>query len=276
MKKWFVAAMCIACLGMVSMGVAADAGKVINSGSLTWVDPINADGTGDPGYGDRYNPPTYTPGDQSATVTLTAKAVLPCYLELTFQGNGANATLQSFGPGSAATWSGYMAPTGGTAGNVSIDFSPAISGFVNSDWSEKAPYGTNKQVAPGDGIYIPSCDIFRSEIKSNLDYNYSVASSGLTMSGFGGSYNLPIQMRTAIFAGTGAASKTLADAKASFPTTASDLPATNTADILGINGTSTHNVGTTTVVYQQFRVPYDTTRPAGEYSGSIVVKAWTL
>lgn len=264
MKKLilFLALACVLVFGSTVLATGRDLwdGTEVFYGELgTYLD-------NDQGF-DRYKTggPDWNNGDQSTEVELAMRALLPCHLEMTFEGNGINTTLESWGyEAQVATGPGGLEP---------LIFNPDYSGYM-LDWDPIIPSDSNNyEIEPGPGVYIRGCDTFRSEVWSNLNYKYtvSVPGGGLTGNPLDPDLVLPVSMRAAVFAGT--PDPGFSGLVAGDWTVAHDFSSDEDIDL--VNGIP-DNFLTTAVVYHEFRVPYDRIYPSGEYTGAITFTAATI
>jgi hypothetical protein len=182
-----------------------------------------------------------TMAGQEASVKLTAKAYIPCYLKLEFTGNQGKTLIESFGPNAK----GDVTPT-----TYEMVFDNELGGFVNGSWAV-IKTGKNAEVAPGANTYIAACDTFKVVIFSNDNFKYDVISAPLTGNG-----NLNLIMGT---------SDTL--------TGAYSTAVFNAAKTINIGS---YNPCTTITKYHKFAVPYTTSTVQGAYSGNVTFKAYTI
>ncbi len=209
-------------------------------------------------YSDNTAPRNFDPNEayapQSVSTRLNLSAMLPCYLEMTFVGNDANAELLSYGPGAAATYApGYY-----------VAFHPGLGGYIDADWATvSGSTSSNAHVSPFDGNFIRGCDTFMTVLWSNMNYKYEVKTPGLS-----GPANLPIDMRVAKYADN-----------------------TTEFSVDGLNYSIEHTFSPNSQVavlenganrlqwrtfFHQFRVPYSADYPAGHYRGTIEFVATTI
>jgi hypothetical protein len=254
MKKIVVAVLALCLAFWAAPAMAEDLLDGIKSTDGTVI-AIDLDGyaTGAP----RYFNPGEAWGNQELSITMPMSALIPCYLEMLFQGNDANRTLQSWGPDAKLATDG--------AGNY-IAFHPEVGGYINADWSLIPDSHDNNYEALLGAAWIRACDTFKTTLWSNMNYKYSVSipDGGLVK----GSEVLPVEMRYAKF-DTTSADKNLADV------IASDWSANQSfsAPVVILNG---GNVLKENTVFQQFRVPFSKEYSAGHYTGSITFTAATI
>jgi hypothetical protein len=199
---------------------------------------------------------TFTPdvngASQSTELTLNAQAYIPCYLKMVVTGNTGRTSLESFGPGAEAAKQ---------EGAYNLFFDNEIGGFITDDWSVVG-HGRNAEIQPGTGYYIRGCDLFKVELYSNDTYKYEVTSQPLAAidadtSSSVANKTLDLQMRTKVDAGAWTTTW-------SFGTNGQECPISQKAAC------------ESTTVIHDFRVPYLSTTAHGQYSGVVVLKAYTL
>lgn len=241
-------ALCLALLAVPAMAEDLLDGKKVIIGEQLVIDETGY-ATGSP----RYFNPGEAWGKQEAQVKLPMSALIPCYLEMVFQGNDVNVELQSWGPGTVANY---------VPGNMYMAFHPEVGGYVDAAWELYEGSTSNHYEVPvGDNAFIRACDTFRTELWSNMNYKYTVSVKDGALSGAGGS--LPVQTRFAA------------------STTDPGLAAANwggtydfaNGDLVVLNG---GNVLQSRVIYQQFRVPFNREVAAGHYTGEITFTAATI
>lgn len=261
MRKWIIL-LTLACLVAFS-GVAMaeevnllDGVKLIPGTDL--VIDKNGYATGSP----RFFNPGEAFGNQEVKVTLPMSALLPCYLEMEFQGNDLNVMQQTWGPGAKSNYS---------PGNIYIAFHPEVGGYIHGDWSlYPDSHDSNYEVPLGSDAFIRACDTFRTALWSNMNYKYTVTvPNGGLKGGLDPNAVLPVQMRAAIKLNTDPGFGALT---ASDWTYAHDF-SVNGVDAVLITG---GNFSKSTYIYQQFRVPFNKDFSAGHYTGSISFTAATI
>jgi hypothetical protein len=254
MKRLFLVALAL-CL--VLAAVPAMAENLLDGRQITvgpWI-VIETEGyaTGAP----RYFNPGEAWGNQETQVRLPMSALIPCYLEMLFQGNDVNALLQSWGPDANADY----AP-----GNMYLAFHPEVGGYIHADWSLYPDSHDNNYEAPlGDDSFIRGCDTFKTQLWSNMNYKYTVSvKDGGLKGGLDANAVLPVDMRAAVSvtdpglanAVWGGTHTFLAD-----------------GDAVLVDG---GNFLQSRVIYQQFRVPFNRSFSAGHYTGEITFTAATI
>jgi hypothetical protein len=201
-------------------------------------------------------PGAYTPdgngASQSVQLALNAEAYIPCYLKMVVTTNLGRTALESFGPDAAASKQ---------EDNYYLIFDNEIGGFVTEDWTV-AGHGRNAEIEPGTGYYIRGCDQVKVELYSNDTYKYDITAAPLEpadgdVSSATADQNLDLQMRTMVDSGNWSATW-------SFGANGTEYPVSQKAAC------------ESATVYHDFRVPYLKTTAHGEYSGVIVLKAYTL
>ena len=191
---------------------------------------------------------------QAAEMTLQTWAFIPCYLEMKVTGNQGQTMIQSFGPGASAN--------AGLITSYVLAFDNEIGGFVDENW-DSLGHGRNAEIEPAPGTYIQGCDVFRVELYANDNYKYEVQSGPLTPTNARADSPdaldfLPLQMRTSV------------DGAAFGNTTSFD--AANTV----VNVIPEKLACQSSLVYHQFRVPYDRNIAHGRYDGRLILRAATL
>jgi hypothetical protein len=254
MKKLSLLVLLCLVLASVPMFAAEPDGKNVIIGSSVLND--TSDYYRSASQGSRtYNDVDIRVGDQKANLKLPIKALIPCYLEFTFTGNGVNVTMQSFGRDSE---------TDATHPNSFIAFYPVVGGFIDENWETiENSTSIHAEVAPGPDVYIRGCDTFIAEVWANLAWNYGVNlvnAEGLKM---GDSSPLPVELRYA-----------LGDAQPDFDSAAGwddQITLSSTREVIA-EGDATEGEK----IWQQFRVPYSREFQAGHYTGEILFTAATI
>lgn len=191
---------------------------------------------------------------QEVEMTLQTWAFIPCYLEMKVTGNQGQSMLQSFGPGASAN--------AGTISAYVLAFDNEIGGYVDEDWNSLG-HGRNAEIEPGSGKYIQGCDLFKVELYANDNYKYEVESGPLAPTNARADSpdaldSLPLQMRSSI---DGAA----------FGSTV-NFEAPNTL----VNVIPEKLACQSSLVYHQFRIPYQRNIAHGRYDGKLTLRAFTL
>lgn len=242
-----------ACAGLAYADVTND-GKATTWGTAVYNDSNN-------NYGVRTWPTELGYGNQDLVVKMPAHAWIPCYLELQVTGNSLNVKTQSWGQNAGDTVD--------TSAAAVIAFHPAIGGYVDAGWNQiGTQFGDNVEVGPDAGVFIKSCDIFKSVIWSNMPYQYSVVVPNGGLKGqdaWNNSEYLKVDMRW---------DKTLTDLGTASTSMFSFVPTTTTSIV--VVPSSPSNAGVTSTLFQQFRVPFDRTVKAGKYLGEVNFCAATL
>lgn len=191
---------------------------------------------------------------QAAEMELQTRAYIPCYLEMIVNGNQGKTIMKSFGPGATAD--------AGLISAYTLSFDNEIGGFVNEAWNSLG-HGRNAEIEPEQGVYIQGCDLFKVYIYANDNYKYEVKGGPLNPTNANVSSEealdlLPLQMRSSIDGG--------------------DFGETVTFEVQNtlIPVISEKQACDESVVYHQFRVPYNRTIAHGGYSGTIILRAATL
>ncbi|MGI6082126.1 MAG: hypothetical protein ACOYEP_04560 [Limnochordia bacterium] len=206
-------------------------------------------------------------GNQTAQVKVPMSALVPCYLEMEFYGNNAHMLLQSWGPNSSAIGDGGWGENGRQP--VYLAFHPEIGGFVDEAWDYIPDSTTNNYQAllPENGdtaAYIRGCDTYLTKLWSNMNYKYTVKVAGGGLTGGIDEGFLPIHMRYAV---------------------SEDDPGLDAAVWNGFHNfedaeekvlVDGGNFLKSTVIYQQFRVPFNREIQAGRYTGDITFVAATI
>jgi hypothetical protein len=185
--------------------------------------------------------------DQLTQLTIEAKAYIPCYLRMEFNGNNGKTVLESFGP----EGKNGVAQAVRNEDKYHIVFENEIGGFVDRNWNSLG-HGRNAEIGPGSNVFLQGCDIFHVKIYSNDDFKYDVISKPLAQS----TRLLPLEMGYS---------------------TAVNGPYT----LVTFDAPKTVNIGSgapcaTLEYYHRFRVPYSASVASGEYSGSVTFKAYTI
>jgi len=190
------------------------------------------------------------PESQVVQAILETNAYIPCYIRMDINGNDAQATVESFGPGAIST--------NGSSTERYLVFDNEIGGFCDSNWKPIAA-GKNAEVRPGNDVYIRGCDSFKVMVYANDSFKYDVVAGPLQKVDAvanAGDANLALDMRTQLDNGPWGAVVTFAS-------------------------NSTVNIGEkkaceTLTAMHQFRVPYKTTTAQGHYKGNITFKAYLI
>lgn len=218
-------------------------GNAFDDGKVTW------NKTGDQYVNiDWFNRTDYVFDDkhadgQSVEMTLTARAFIPCYLEMKVTGNQGQTGLKSYGPGIStnASSSGYL-----------LVFDNEIGGFVDEKW-HMLGHNPHTEFDFEDEVFIQGCDVFKVEVYANDDYKYEVEAGPLTSE----KGSLPLHMRSGYsmqrFGGTFIFDE---DGK--------------------IFEVAQQDACEELTVYHQFRVPYSRNIAQGSYDGKVVFRAYTL
>ncbi len=183
---------------------------------------------------------------ERASITLNAIAYIPTYVKLQLSGNAGKSTVHAFGP----------VTIGESTFSNNLIFDNEIGGFVDNDWNSVG-HGKNIEISPEDGYYIQASDYLKAVVFSNSKYEYEVVSSPLTTTD---EKSLALEMGYTIKNG--------------------DLwgewsPVTFNSTNQNVSISSCEPLQTLTVMHR-FRVPYNDTVVAGEYSGKIYFKVYTL
>lgn len=191
---------------------------------------------------------------QAVEMALQTWAFIPCYLEMKVTGNQGQTMLQSFGPGATAN--------AGTISAYVLAFDNEIGGFVDEDWNSLG-HGKNAEIEPASGTYIQGCDLFKVELYANDNYKYEIESGPLSPTNARADSPdaldlLPLQMRSSV------------DGAAFGATMTFDTPN------IVVNVIPEKLACQTSLVYHQFRVPYDRNIAHGRYDGRLVMRAATL
>lgn len=252
MKRLFLMTLAL-CL--VLAAVPAMATNPLDGVQITEGDWIVIDTDGYASGAPRYFNPGEPWGNQEAQVKLPVSALIPCYLEMLFQGNDVNVLLQSWGPGAKAAY----AP-----GNMYVAFHPEVGGYIRGDWSLYPDSHDNNYEAVLGESFIRGCDTFRTELWSNMNYKYtvSVANGGLK-GGLDANAILPVEMRAAVSIADPGLANAVWGGDHSFLA----------GDAVLVNGS---NFLQSRVIYQQFRVPFNRSFSAGHYTGEITFTAATI
>ena len=196
------------------------------------------------------DPTSYTPdaptAAERASITLNAIAYIPTYVKLQLSGNAGKSTVHAFGP---------ITKGEGTFTNDLV-FDNEIGGFVDNGWNSVG-HGDNIEIGPEDGYYIQASDYLKAVVFSNSNYKYEVVSSPLTTTD----------------------GKTL-DLEMGYNIKNGELwgdwsPVTFNSINKNVSISSCGPLQTLTVMHR-FRVPYNDTVVAGQYTGKIYFKVYTL
>ncbi|NLW56057.1 MAG: hypothetical protein GX050_05490 [Firmicutes bacterium] len=191
---------------------------------------------------------------QSVQMELQTRAYIPCYLELIVNGNQGKTVLQSFGPRAHAD--------AGLISAYRLLFDNEIGGFVNESWNSLG-HGRNAEIEPAPGVYIQGCDLFKVQIYANDNYKYEVKGGPLNPTSANVSSTqaldvLPLQMRSSVDGGDFGETVTFEKEDTLVPIIREKQACEES------------------VVYHQFRVPYNRNVAHGGYSGTIILRAATL
>lgn len=184
--------------------------------------------------------------EQKASITLNAIAYIPTYVKLELSGNAGKSTVRAFGP--------LIVGEDEFANNLIFD--NEIGGFVDENWNSVG-HGKNIEIGPEDARYIQASDYLQAVVFSNAKYRYEVVSSPLTNAD-GKTLNLEMGYNVKGATWGDWFSETFDSVNKTVPISSSSEP-----------------LQTLTVMHR-FRVPYDTTVVAGQYTGKIYFKVYTL
>ncbi|NLM37223.1 MAG: hypothetical protein GX202_03740 [Firmicutes bacterium] len=181
---------------------------------------------------------------QSVEMTLTARAYIPCYLEMKVTGNQGQTGLKSYGPGisTKASASGYL-----------LVFDNEIGGFVDEYWNMLGHNPHTEFDFENEDIFIQGCDVFKVEVYANDSYKYEVEGGPLTSE----RGSLPLHMRSGY--------------------SMSNFGGTFIFDVDGkIFEVAEKDACEELTVYHQFRVPFSRNIAQGRYDGKVIFRAYTL
>lgn len=229
------------------------------------------------GYAATQAPRTFDPGEawgpQSISMSIPVSASIPCYLEFLFQGNDTNRLMTSWGPDGEGG-----GPINTNANGNYIAFHPEVGGYIDADWNViTGPNGNGAILASHDKnfeasiegrSYIRACDTFISTLWSNMPYKYSVSFANGGLTGGFDNKTLPVEMRFQV--GDETLTFAVADAKDNSAWTS------HVFDAAPYEVIPRAEALTTSVVVQQFRVPFNRQYTAGRYTGTATFTAATI
>ncbi|MFW6256892.1 MAG: hypothetical protein ACOC2O_02000 [Bacillota bacterium] len=198
-------------------------------------------------------------GDQKIKVKINTSALIPCYLEMELIGNAGLTKAKSIGAGEEAN-------IDRTDEEHWMLFNPKFGGIMDEDWNLLADGDVEEysSLGPDNNHYINACDMWTANLYANIDYGFKVDASPLVNIN-NDEYSLKMDMRVT--------NEEIIDIS-STNTSGKEYTDLGEADIGEDLGD--FDALEDTSLYMQFRVPFSSDVPAGQYDGDVTFCMYTI